>query len=81
MNDISNLVYQNTPNGCEWAINMVNDINNLVYQNTPNCCEGDQHGERNSGTQLWPSGGSWFQWTRISRYIQRCLRLINFLIL
>ena len=34
MNDINNLVYQNTPNGCEWAINMVNDINNLVYQNT-----------------------------------------------
>ena len=39
MNDISNLVYQNTPNGCEWAINMVNDISNLVYQNTPNGCE------------------------------------------
>ena len=84
VNDISNLVYQNTPNGCEWAINMVNDINNLVYQNTPNglVVPGfDQHGERNSGTQLWPSGGSRFQWTRISRYIQRCLRLINFLIL
>ena len=26
MNDINNLVYQNTPNGCEWAINMVKEI-------------------------------------------------------
>ena len=26
MNDINNLVYQNTPNGCEWAIIMVKEI-------------------------------------------------------
>ena len=26
INDISNLVYQKTPDGCEWAINIVKEI-------------------------------------------------------